>query len=104
MYEVSQNRRNLMMMWFDYKKAFDSVPYGWIIRALQLAKVSNQLIMAVKTLMTIWAIKLRLQTEKETLETELIQYNTSVLQGDCLPLNVFVLSLNPLSYLLKQLP
>ena len=34
--EVSQNRRNLMMMWFDYKKAFE-----WIIRALQLAKVPN---------------------------------------------------------------
>ena len=60
--------------------------------------------MAVKILMTTWATKLRLQTEKETIETELIQYNTGVLQGDCLSLNLFVLSLNPLSYLLKQLP
>ena len=24
--DVSHNRHNLMMMWFDYKKAFDSVP------------------------------------------------------------------------------
>ena len=54
--------------------------------------------------MTIWPTKLRLQTEKETIETELIQYNTGVLQGECLSLNLFVLSLNPLSYLLKQLP
>ena len=48
--------------------------------------------------MIIWAAKLRLQTEKETIETELIQYNTGVLQGDCISLNLFVLSLNPLSY------
>ena len=41
--EVSQNRRNLMMTWFDYKKAFD-----WIIIGLQLAMVPNQLIMTVR--------------------------------------------------------
>ena len=54
--------------------------------------------------MVIWATKLTLQTEKEKIETELISYITGVLQGDCLSLNLFVLSLNPLSYLLKRLP
>ena len=54
--------------------------------------------------MTIWATKLRLQTEEETIESDHIQYSTGVLHGDCLSLNLFVLSLNRLSYLLKQLP
>ena len=36
--EVKDNRRNLYM-WFDYKKAFDSVSHDWILKALQLACV-----------------------------------------------------------------
>ena len=34
--EVTQHRRNLMTVWLDYKKAFDSVPHSWIIEALKL--------------------------------------------------------------------
>ena len=37
--EVKEHRRNLYMMWFDYKKAFDSVPHDWILKAMQLAHV-----------------------------------------------------------------
>ena len=28
--EVVSNRRNLVTVWLDYKKAFDSVPHSWI--------------------------------------------------------------------------
>ena len=45
--QVRNNRRNLLMMWFDYKKAFDSVPHNWIIKALQLAKVPSKIINAI---------------------------------------------------------
>ena len=33
-----------------------------------------------------------------------INYLTGVLQGDCLSLLLFILSVNPLSFLLKNLP
>ena len=36
------------MMWFDYKKAFDSVRHDWIIQALQLAKIPVKIITAIK--------------------------------------------------------
>ena len=31
--EVQHQKRSLLMMWFDYKKAFDSVLHDWIIQA-----------------------------------------------------------------------
>ena len=38
--EVVSNRRNLISVWLDYKKAFDSVPHSWIIKSLKLTKVN----------------------------------------------------------------
>ena len=42
--EVRQKKRNLLTVWLDYRKAFDSVPHDWIIKALQLAKVPKNLV------------------------------------------------------------
>ena len=53
--EAKQHRRNLLMMWFDYKKAFDSVPHDWILEALELAQVSLKIINTIKSLMGTWA-------------------------------------------------
>ena len=98
--EVKKNRRNLHMMWFDYKKAFDSVPHDWIIKALELVKVPQEIIRTVKNLMQLWSTKLHLND----VTTDTIKYLSGILQGDCLSLILFVLSVNPLSFLLKLLP
>ena len=97
--EVKKYRRNMMMMWFDYQKAFDSMPHDWLIKSLELAKVPQQLIDAVLQLMKVWATKVTLHTEKENLETETIKYLTGLLQGDSLSLLLFTLGINPLSFL-----
>ena len=94
--QVRNNRRNLLMMWFDYKKAFDSAPHDWIIKILQLAKVPSKIINAISQLMRVCATKITLRTENEAIETRVINYLTGVLQGDCLSLLVFILSVNPL--------
>ena len=98
--EVKVHRRNLYMMWFDYKKAFDSVPHDWIIKALQLAKIPNDIIQMIKSLMTLWSTKITLIDTT----TDPIDYLCGILQGDCLSLILFILSVNPLSFLLKRLP
>ena len=54
--------------------------------------------------MKVWATKITLRAENETIETSVINYLTGVLQGDCLSLFLFILSVNPLSFLLKNLP
>ena len=98
--EVKVHRRNLYMMWFDYKKAFDSVPYDWIIKALQLANVPHDIIEIIESLMSLWSTKLSLNE----ITTNTIDYLCGILQGDCLSLIIFILSVNPLSFLLKRLP
>ena len=50
--------------------------------------------------MKVWAAKVYLNTT----ETDVINYLTGVLQGDCLSLLLFILSVNPLSFLLKRIP
>ena len=50
MEEVKSKRRNLVCGWLDYKKAFDSVPHDWLIKALHLAKVPLEIIIAIEAL------------------------------------------------------
>ena len=102
--QVNQQRKNLLMVWFDYRKAFDSVPHSQIIKTLHLAKVPEKLLNTILLLMELWATEVNLFAEGTNIETESINYLTSVLQGDCLSLMLFILSVNPLSFMLSLLP
>ena len=100
--ECKNNRRNLICIWLDYKKTFDSIPHDWITEALKLAKVPDIIIEAVRQLMSAWATKVFLNTDKEQIETDEIKYLNGILQGDLLSLILFILSVNPLSFLLER--
>ena len=102
--QVKQQRKNLFLMWSDYRKAFDSVPHRCIIKALHLANVPVKVLNAILRLMELWATKVNLFAEGTNIETESINYLTGVLQGDCLSLMLFILSVNPLSFMLSLLP
>ena len=39
--DAIKKKRNISMMWIDYKKAYDSIPHTWLTRMLQLYKVDN---------------------------------------------------------------
>ena len=39
-----KSKRNLGCEWICYKKAFDSVPHEWILRSLELFKVSPRVV------------------------------------------------------------
>ena len=100
--EVTSNRRNLVTVWLDYKKAFDSVPHSWLIRSLEMAKVPEKIILAIRQLMIKWKTKVYLYGESSNVETDFISYLKGILQGDTLSLILFVLSVNPLSHLLQR--
>ena len=100
--EVIKNRRNLITVWLDYKKAFDSVPHSWIIESLKLTKIPDKIIDAIKMVMFKWRTKIHLYGETESIETSEIEYYKGKLQGDMLSLILFVLSVNPLSFILHK--
>ena len=100
--KVKERRKNLITVWLDYKKAFDSIPHAWIIKSLQLAKIPDMIIEAIRMLMIKWRTKLHLYAESKTIESSFIDYMRGILQGDLLSLILFVLSVNLLSYLLVK--
>ena len=95
--EVKERRRNLITVWLDYKKDSDSVPHAWIIKSLELAKIPKLIIDAIRILMTKWRTKLHLYAYIG--KSSFIDYLRGILQEDLLSLILFVLSVNPLSYL-----
>ena len=97
--EAKQHRRNLPMMWFDFNKAFDSISHDWILKTLELADVPLKIITPIKSLMGTWTIKLYFNS----IETDIIKYQTGVLQEDCMALILFILSVSPQSFLLSKL-
>ena len=87
-----------------YQKAFDSVPHKWLIKALELAKVPERIITAIKTLMKKWSTNVNIQSGATSVESKPIQYLHGIFQGDSLSVLLFVLCVNPLSYILNKLP
>ena len=103
MSEVRNKKRNLTTIWLDYKKAFDSVPHEWLIKPLHLAKLPEDLIRAIENLTSQWCTVLQLKGEEEVIESDIIYFSKGIFQGDSLSVLLFILSVNPLSFLLHKL-
>ena len=102
MKEVRKMRRNLITVWLDYRKAFDSIPHSWLIKSLKLAKIPNNIISAIKNLAESWYTIVHLNDNNETIVSDLIKIIKGIYQGDSLSVMLFVLALNPLSHLLRM--
>ena len=100
--EVKNHRRNLCTIWLDYKKAYDSVPSQWIIEGLRLAKVTEPIVRSIEILMKSWLVELNLPTKDGNIQIGEILYRKGLLQGDYFSVILFILSLNPVSYLLNE--
>ena len=97
-----KHRRNLITVWLDYKKAFDSVPHSWLIQALKLAKVPQKVVNAIETLTNRRHTILTINNRDESMTTEIIKFLKGIFQGDSLSVLLFIISLNPLSFMLKK--
>ena len=84
--EVKENRRNLTTVGLDYKKALDSIPHSWILESLKLARAPDKIINAIYVPMTKWKTKMHIYGENKRIETDEIEYNRGIIQGDTLSL------------------
>ena len=98
-----KRKRNLSCAWIDYKKAFNSFPHEFILRSLELFKVSPRVVAFLKHNLKNWKTQLILTHESGTLISDNINIKRGILQGDSLSLLLFCISLIPLSLELNSL-
>ena len=71
--ETRSMRRNLVTVWLDYRKAFDSILHHWLLEALRLAKIPQHLMTAIKNLTEFWYTILNLNGTSDTIISDLIK-------------------------------
>ena len=89
--------KNLSTAWIDYRKAFDSVPHDWILRSLELYKVSPFISNFLRNSMSKWRTRLFLSHNEGVGESHAIKIKRGIFQGDSLSPLLFCISLIPLS-------
>ena len=100
--EHCKKKRNpLSTAWVDYKKAFDSVPHTWIIKCMEIFKLSPKLIDFMKTSMKNWQTTMILNAETPIV-TDPIKIKSGIFQGDSFSPLIFCLALAPLSFMLNK--
>ena len=97
--DCRRRKTNLAMAWVDYRKAYDMVPHDWILRCLQLfgvAKNVQHLLMA-----SMAQCRVELWNGRKCLGS--VGIRRGIFQGDSLSPLLFVLSLIPISMVLRRL-
>ena len=94
---AKRRKRNLRMVWIDYKKAYDSVPHSWILKCLKMFGIADNIISFLEQSMVLWQTELFLN--EDFIGKILIK--CGIFQGDSLSPLLFIICLIPLSCLLS---
>ena len=100
--EVRLMRRNLVIVWLDYRKAFHSIPHSWLLHTLKLPKLPKHLLTEIKSLTESRYTKLNLNGKDDSIVPNVIKIIRGIYQGDSLSVTPFVLALNSLSHLVRS--
>ena len=92
-------QRNLRMTWMDYKKAYDSVPYFWIVRCMGLVGVAINITSFMEKAVKMWNTTLTINGE--TIGE--VKIKSGIFQGDSLSPLLFIISLIPLTTTLRAM-
>ena len=90
------------MAWTVYQKAFDRVPHSWIIKSLELIGINNKVISFTKKVVIYWRTRMHLHTENKLVETDDINIQCGIFQGDSLTSLLFCICLIPLTEQLNR--
>ena len=96
--DCRKRHTSLGMAWIDYKKAYDMVPYSWILESLELVQVSENILKFVKRSMANW--QTALNSYRESLAK--VNIRRGIFQGDSLSPLLFLICMIPLTHVLRK--
>ena len=95
MEEVKEHSRNVVVAYYDYKKAYDMVHHDWIMMVFKWMGVPEQLCKVIKELMSGWKTRLEVWVDGVKIRSRIIDILRGFLQGD---------SFSPVGYCLVNVP
>ena len=98
MKDSKTRRTNLSMAWVDYRKAYDMVPHSWIQQTLEMMKVATNIRTLIANSMQNWKVELENNGQK----LGQVKIRRGIFQGDSLSPLLFVLTLTPLTSILRS--
>lgn len=93
-----RRKTGLGMAWIDYRKAFDMIPHSWILKCLRLFGAAENMVQYIEKSMSQWQVEL--SAHGNILGT--INVRRGIFQGDSLSPLLFVVTLIPLSLVLRE--
>ena len=96
--DCKKRHTNLSMAWIDYRKAYDLVPHSWVNECMEMFGIAENLRTFLPKSMQQW--RLSLTTNSEDLGE--VNVRRGIFQGDSVLPLLFVLSMLPLSLILKK--
>ena len=99
--DAKRDKRNQLVAWVDYRKAYDLVPHRWVTAMLRAVWVPKPIMALMKQVIKMWATDLCLWTA-EGPEHIPIDMKSGIFQGDSLSPLLFCLCVAPLLECLRE--
>ena len=86
------------MAWVNYRKAYELIPHSWVIECMEMFGIAENLRTFLQKSMQQWRLSLTANGE----DLAEVNVKMGIFQGDSLSPLLFVLSMVPLSLILKM--
>ena len=96
--DCRKRHTNLALAWIDYRKAYDMVPHSWIVECLEMFGIAENVKKFLIDSMKTWKTELISSGER----LGVIHIRRGIFQGDSLSPLLFVLSMIPLTLILRK--
>ena len=105
MEEVKEHKRNLVVAYYDYKKAYDRVYHDWMLMVYKWMALKDKVCEVLEKIMSMWKTKLAIRREDGSkVESRWIKIKRGFLQGDSYSPVGFCLSEVPIGMLISDAP